>query len=347
MLVIAPIALGVAELFRRLVAGPPHDLAAYVAAAQTSAAGEDPYGDAIFNAPAYGGYPYVYPPFTLTLLRRVGSLPAPVWSVADWLVRVALIPASCRLLGRRLELRLPLAVLLLGAVLFAPVALDTFAGNLAVVELALLLWLVHRTGRAACWTDLPVGAVVLVGAAVKPTWLLPAVAMVLLMRRGRLALGLAAGAAVVAAGSWLERDLHAAWIQRLQVVRTYWQDFDLLALSVWVYLAAAVGWASFALYLAARRHPQLWVWCCTSLVAWPRLRVYALTAAAPGLLLFGKRRGWRQALLLLAPLATPLPLILRAVAGDTVSNYWYLGWLTLLTGLVASELHRSSERLES
>ena len=119
LLSVMAVLAGLALYHRAGMGHVPHDLSAYLAAADVFDRGLDPYTDAIRGSRHYQGYPYAYPPVTLWWIRPLAWASTALVAGVEWVVRVAVIVGSLRFLGRRMLPGIPLGHLLFAALFMA------------------------------------------------------------------------------------------------------------------------------------------------------------------------------------------------------------------------------------
>jgi hypothetical protein len=339
----AVLGLGVAEAARRLAArGLPTDLSAYVSAAQTFAARQDPYGRAIYDAPAWQGFPFVYCPAALWLLLPLALLPRAALLLGDLALRGCAAWWVAAQLRRRSALpRATVWELLLLAWLYEPFVTDLMAGNLALYMLAALLAVLRLGEAARAPTQLAGGVGLGVAFGFKPMWGVAAGYAALQQRRWWVAAGLLAGAGSMLLISLAQGPLFGSWLRHLDEVRAAYRTCDALAISpVWLAIVA-LAWGVVAAWLlrpscagaaGAARGELTWLWGCASLIAWPRLAPYCYLALAPVLVAVAPALGRGPALLIAAPWLGPLPWLL----GERWMPRVRYGWaLALAVGLAA------------
>jgi hypothetical protein len=335
------------EAGHRLLTGSvPPDLSAYVAAADVFASGKNPYGPALFESAHYGGFVYLYPPGTLPLIEPLALIPSNVISAVDVLLRTAAMIFALSWVRRVLDLDLPLAWLVLAAVFYEPFLADFMAGNLCAYMFAAFIacmWMGHDEPRMwHAFAAVGLGVVL----AFKPMWGVPAGLVLLVRGRWKMAAGLVVGAGLVAGLSFLEWTgdlLVDSWLARIESVRAQYRSVDLLSLAPFLLPVAAIGWLAAGAQLVRRlgtQHPQLWLWACVSLVAWPRLGSYSYVLVLPALCFLWARWGWRKALLLSLAAFGPLPWMMRAFGADYYHRALLFAWIWVIAAVIFVELTR-------
>lgn len=333
------------ELYRRLFLGYiPHDFGAYLAAADVATRGLDPYGPAIFDSPYYQGYPYIYPPASLSFATLLALAPAPLVTALDAIMRVAILVGSVIFLKRRMQIELALPTLLLAACLFAPFAFDLMTGNLETYMFCGLLVLVDSAHKH--WLKaLVLGLTAAVLFVFKPMWYIPAVALLISQRNWPALCGLIVGACAGTGLTIADSDLFASWLVRLAEVREFYPAVNFLEISPWLYGVVVTLWVCGGLAILGTRgaSSEVWVYACTSIVIWPRSDLYSYMIFLPVIFYLLQRIDLRRGLALGLPLIGPLPWILASY--DRLFNLSVLLlWACIVTVLVAFLLIRQDEQ---
>ncbi|HQH72980.1 MAG TPA: glycosyltransferase 87 family protein, partial [bacterium] len=134
------------------------DFPVYYLAARALWNGENPYDPARLSALAqtvegagYGGLPYLYPPYLARILTPLAWLPY-FPAAFTWLaIKCAALEATLFLALFLARIRIhpvSLAVGHIGVFFYRPIALDLNAGNIAILEAALVLGALAAWGRA-------------------------------------------------------------------------------------------------------------------------------------------------------------------------------------------------------
>jgi hypothetical protein len=321
-----------AELVRRATGVVPTDVTAYLAAADVFEAGGNPYGREIALSPRYEGYRFNYLPGTLYLLQPLAWLSTRAVSIGHLVLSTAALVGSVGYLADRFQLDCSRALLVALALLFGPVAVALYVGNIPLLLLAAVLAVVRASepdeaGGRRVATCLASGIVL----ALKPTWAVPAGLALVGRRRWRLAIAFGAGVAGPVALSCLEPELLRAWLDRItsvpgNVMRsregislwTFWP------LSVVAALLAAGG-------IALRRPESLWLFACAAVFCSPRLTPYSYVLTLPALAyLVSRWRPWQMALLVL-PIWGPLHWWLR-VTSHAREQWTMYAWSLVVAG---------------
>lgn len=337
-------------LSRYLSAEVPLDFSAYLAAAQTFAAGENPYSAALFSAPNYQGFVYIYPPGTLPFLAPLTWAPAPVMAALESLLHLGALGLAMGWLRRRFELAAPLSICVGVAFLCYPFAYDYRVGNLGAYMLAALVgcaWMMEQPRQRAHH----VAAAVLlgVGLAFKPMWGLSAGAILLARRRWAAAAGLLVGAALVALLSfvaWNGAPLLNDWWARLAELRAQRRSFSLLEWYAPLVVLVGLAWLGAALALLRRhraRNPELWLWACTLLLIWPRISSYSYLIFIPVIAYFWRRWGWQRALLIAVPMLEPTAWLFAALDAVHLQHQLLYAWAWGVALLLFVDLWRFEE----
>lgn len=342
-----------AELLRRWLSGDiPADLSAYIAAAETFTAGQNPYGPAFFEAPSYGGYVYVYPPGSLPFLQNLTYLSPRVVTLLDGALHAAALTAALAWIRRYFSLTIPLGWLsALAIILYWPVTADFIAGNLATYMFALFVGCMglayHRSPRRRHLLFALIFGFLL---ALKPMWGLPAGLVLLARRRWGLAGALAGGAAcmgVLSVMPWHGSSLFGDWWARIEAVRTQYHSVDMLSLMPRMLPVVATAWVAGGVLLIRRlghRHPYLWVWATASLFAWPRLGFYSFILAIPMLAYLWTEWNWKATAALAIPAIIGMHLF-RLLLPESQADYGFqivlYVWVWVLASCVFGALWRT------
>lgn len=324
-------ALVVLELLRRLFLGYiPDDFTAYLSAADTFAAGQNPYSNDILSQPRYNGKPFNYLPATLWILWPLHLLSTPVAAAIDWCLRIAALGFSIQVFSRAVEkhghhkLRLHFVFLL--AVAFQPMLVDLLFGNIITYlffALALILRLSNSEGLKALGGGVIAGMIL----AFKPYWILPGLFIALAQKQQVLAAGIFVGAGMIVVASlpylnWLE--VYVAHVESMAAfyysvaIGTFF-SFPQIILTILAWCAAAG--------LLVRKNPEeSWLFAFTSLVCFPRIGTYDYVLAFPLVLLLITRLGWLRGLSLGVVFWGPLPWILRTTEAEGLPPFIFEAW---------------------
>ena len=360
-------AIGTLAGLRFAGAWPAGDLTAYLAAADVYAAGGNPYGAALREAERYAGYPYVYPPGTLPIIRPLAGVSTTVAGGLLTLLSGGLLVYVVGSLRRRFDLSAPLAPLAIGALLFGPVIADLLSANLAVVMLAANVAVADLVvGRDDERRALRLGALTLLGVVLsfKFMWLLSALVLTAAVGWRQLessehandedggdewcyaVLGVALFAFLpfftLAAASLLVDPTVTAWLDRLQWLRREFPaSLDILSLAPGLY-PITVGAATSLIwrYLDASLD-ILWVAACCSVVAWPRLAPYSFALLLPALAHLARRLDPRHLALLVLPMWGPVYWTVALPAGSLHARWLHVVW-TMAVGIVVWVLGRDA-----
>ncbi len=327
-------------------AWPAGDLTAYLAAADVYWEGGNPYGSELRRSEHYAGYPYVYPPATLVLLRPLVWLPAPIASGLATLASGGLLAWSTERLHRRFALPVPLAPLVLATLFFGPVTADLLAGNLAVAMLAANIAVAELLGEADALSPGRFAGLAALGLILsfKVMWLIPAAVLVVADGRWRAAAAFTAGAVAMFGGSLLVDPGLGPWLARLDWLRrAFPESFDLLSLAPRVYPVAVVA-AGTLIWACRRRSTDLvWAAACCSVVAWPRLAPYSFLVLAPAIAQLAARFGPRVGAVLVVPMWGPVYWLFGMPSGMLQPRWWHLIWACAVAGAIAwTALRRES-----
>lgn len=306
----------------------PYDISSYIAAAQTFAAGLDPYGAAIFDAPSYDGYVYVYPPHTLWLLTPLTWLEPRWFAAMDALARFGALAWIVVWLSRRLGLRVPTHYVLLGVVgLYVPVTLEFINGNISVYLAAAILVALSSLERARTWKTMGALAMATLVLSVKFTWLLPVGVYAVLRRDVRGVAVMGSVMSVVGAVNVAMWGESMSWLSRGAELRAQMPDASLFEVHPALGGAAALLWSGAMIALLRRGSRSAWVFVGTSVVWWPRLGLGVYVALLPALFyLVSRDRRWG---ILCAPMLSVFGLL--AMQNELLGMYeqmalvWSLG----------------------
>lgn len=322
----------------------PGDLTAYLAAADVFASGGNPYGSALEQSEYWAGYPYVYPPATLYLLRPLLWASRAVIATFHVVVSTGLLLFSLWRLRRRYELDLPLGVLLVAATLFGPVTADILAGNLGLVMLAATVAAADLSDRAPAPHRMLGLALLGVLLSFKVFWLAPPVLMLSLGGRWRQLVSLSSGvAAVFVASAAMEPGL-ADWLSRLQWVRTHFSDsMDLLSLAPVLYPFAVAGALTLVWKLRDSPVDLLYAAGCCSVVAWPRLAPYSFVVLIPAIFELTRRQPPTKVLPVVVPMWGPLYWFFALPSGTITARWLHFLWACAVAVFLTYSLRRSSD----
>jgi hypothetical protein len=354
-------AIGTLAGLRFAGAWPAGDLTAYMAAADVYAAGGNPYGPALEAADRYAGYPYVYPPGTLPLIRPLAGVSTHMAGGLLTLLSGGLLVYVVGSLRRRFELAIPTAPLAVGALLFGPVIADLLSANLAVVMLAANVAVADLVaGSDDDRRALRLGALTLLGVVLsfKFMWLIPALVLTAAVGRNywccavlgvaklRRRLGVAlfaflpffaliTGPLLVAAASLLVDPTLAAWLDRLQWLRREFPaSLDILSLAPGLYPITVGAATSLLVRCRDASIDLLWVAACCSVVAWPRLAPYSFALLLPALAHLARRLDPRHLALLVLPMWGPVYWTIALPAGSLHARWLHVVWAVLVGGVV-------------
>lgn len=302
----------------------PYDLSSYVAAAQTFAAGLDPYSAAIFDAPAYDGYVYVYPPHTLWFLAPLTWID-PRWIAAiDALTRFGVLAWIVVWLSRRVKLWLPTHYALLGVLgLFVPVTLEFINGNVSVYLAGATLLALSSLEQTRTWRSASSLAVAALMLSFKFTWLLPVGAYAVLRRDVR-SVGVMGSVMCVVAGVNLAMwDQLVSWLARGAELRAQMPDASLFEVHPALGVLVALLWSGAMIELLRRGSRSSWVFVGTSVMWWPRLGLGVYVALLPALFyLLSRDKRWG---VLLAPMLSVFGFL--AMQNELFAAYEHVGLL--------------------
>jgi hypothetical protein len=345
------VAVSLGGYYRASLGEIPADMSAYFAAAEVFAAGADPYGEALFAAARYDGFPYVYPPGTLPLIGWLDRVDPALVVGADVILRASCLLGALEWLRRRILPDVPTWTVVLTALFYQPLIADFAVGNLAIYLLGAFVLCAHLATSAWRWWYLPAGVAAGVLLAFKPMWGLVAGVVLLANRRWAAAASVAAGAAVIVGLTTMHAELVGPWQQRIAEVRSFYSSFDLLALAPALLPVAILAWLAAGVALVRRgvAPERLWLWACVSLFAWPRLATYSYVLLIPVLLFLWARLGYRRALAISLVALGPLPWLLIGTADFVYLGLLY-GWslalaVVLFVILWREESSEDSERL--
>ena len=331
------------------------DFSAYLAAAQTFFAGENPYTTELYDAPNFQGYIYIYPPGTLPFLWPLTWFSSKLLAALETLLHLGAFALSARYLWRHFHLELPLSICLALALLWHPFTISYRSGNLAIYMFAAFvacIWLAQQPKQRAQHVLLAVllGIVLIF----KPMWGLAAGIILLMRLRWASAAGLLAGALIVIGLSmmpWHGEVLLDDWWARVTEIRLKFRSPSLLEYYSPLLPAVALLWLAGAVALLRRqreRNPDIWVWACVLLLTWPRISAYSYLIILPVIFYFWNRWDWRKALLLAAPTFDPIYWIFADSNGIHTYHHMTYIWLLLVAGLLFVDLWRfDDENLSS
>ncbi len=320
------------EFIRRLFLGyVPDDFTAYLSAADTFAAGGNPYSDDILTQPRYNHKPFNYLPGTLWFLWPLHLFSTSVAAAFDWCLRILALGFAIFEIRRAAEShgthKLPLHFTFLLAVAFQPLLVDLLFGNIItylLFALALILRL-SRTSRQAprILGGLAAGLIL----AFKPYWVLPGLFIAVAKRSFALAASVSAGAALVVFASlpfWSWKDIYISHVQAMAAF--YYSVAIQTLVPFWMVLVVIVAWCVAGGFLIRKNPEESWLFAFTSLVCFPRVGTYDYVLAFPLVLLLITRLGWLRGLMLGVVFWGPLPWILRTIKVEGLPTFVFEAW---------------------
>ena len=338
--------LALLELGRRALFGyVPDDFTAYLSAADSFAAGLNPYE--VYEGPRYDGKPYNYFPGTLYLILPLAFVSTAVAVTADWIVRCAVLLCTLRFLQRRILPNAGLQFVLLAADFHEPLMIDLLFGNLVTYLLgawALSVWLSERSSEG--WREMVLAGLVGLVVVFKPFWFLPVAWSLYLGRKWRLLAAVAASGGAVTAASFTLPETIPAFFAHTQRMREFYYSVDFLNLAPALLPVVGVLWLAGALHIE-RRGDRAWafLWGCASIPLWPRLATYSYVMTIPVILFLVHRWGWLRGLLASCVLVGPIPWLLRTsswMLGERLENWTHFVWALLMAGVLFLMLHKPS-----
>lgn len=301
----------------------PHDLSAYRYGAALFWEGENPYLQANMAPPHYQGYPYVYLPFTRWLIAPLALIPGAGWLILLSLARMCSIAIAARTAVKALSLPIKWpSLFLLASALFHPFFIDNLTGNIATVFLGLLtiLWLFLTSSNErgdgmpapSLWKEILLGLTLGLVFSVKPTWLLPVMILTLGSRRLVLSGTLLAASGLAFGYSYFGSGMWGDWVALMKGIDTVWPSHDLFNISPPLFVIAAACWGLLGIKTMREGEPtSLLILASSSIVAWPRQSNYSFVLLFFATLYLIKRIGWPRGAIILLPVITPLPWIMR------------------------------------
>ncbi len=332
-----------AELYRRMSSVVPTDVTAYLAAADVFAAGGNPYTTDIALSPRFEGYPFHYLPGVLYLIAPLQYVSARVASVGHLLASSVTLVGSIAYLADRFKLACSRALLVAVTLLFGPVAVALYVGNIPILLLGALLGVVWASDdRERPWRSRLVCGLAGLAITFKPTWAAPAGLALLGRRRWSLLAAFGAGLALPVALTAVDIELARAWSQRLTEVRGNLLRTEETAI-MWQLWPVAVGTAAIGAGVIAWRRPEsLWIFACAAVFCSPRLTPYSYVMTLPALAYLASRwPPWRLALLVL-PIWGPAHWWLR-VTSHAWEQWTMYVWALAVAGFTWWELVSDNE----
>ncbi len=343
------LALGVVvlmEFVRRAFLGfVPDDFTAYLVAADTFAAGLNPYVD-FADAARWAGKPYNYFPGTLYLVVWMAWVPTAVAVALDFCARITALFFAIRWLARRILPDVPTHYVFLIALACEPLFIDVLFGNFVSYLLSAWVGCAYLAEQSATRKRVAAAAVCGVVLAFKPFWFAPAAYCFVLKRNWRGLIGLGAGGAVIGGLSLLHLEWTDSFLTHTAAMREFYYSVDLLNLAPPLLAVAIVLWAAAA-WVLDRTGDREWTWLfgCTAVVIFPRLATYSYSLALPLVLYFMRRWGVWRGLAYSVVLIGPLPWLLRTsslMPGERLENWTHFVWMWATTVVLFVALRRRS-----
>ncbi len=270
-------------IWRAIHGALPHDLSAYVSAADLFAAGANPY-TSYAEATHYAGYPYVYPPGTLWVIAPLSVLPATLVVVGEAALRGVLTWRVTRHLTRIYGMEMPWQILTACLLLYQPYLTDVWAGNIAILLFWGWLEFVQHTKNSMLYGVRGVVAGVVVGVLVafKPTWMLPVGWALICAGHLRVGAGALCAVMLIAALGWVpDTGWYADWWGLLEETRAHWASFGWMSVSPWLWGLLVAAWSGVAVWVWRHRREQAWLWGAASIVVWPHANIYSYLLVLP------------------------------------------------------------------
>lgn len=318
----------------------PHDLSAYIYAADLFEQGLNPYNAQRFLSPFYQGYPYVYMPFTRWPLMALTTVPPLGWSLIGGALRLLTLAFLARTLTWRFKLKADWPMVMLAMLVAHPIFIDALTGNLATYMFAIVIALdayIKRyapSARPVTSLGLGFGAGLLL--MVKFTWMLPALMISVGARQRALSAGLGAAALCALSLSKLHDTLFDSWLAMVARIAWRWPRADVLSRSPALYLTICAAWGVVALLVLRRgQRSQLLAWAGASVIVWPRQSEYDFMLFIPALLLMSARLKRWQLALCAVPALAPLPWALSNAGLKPLGLEPLILWGLLMSALLA------------
>lgn len=325
-------ALIVLELLRRLFLGyVPDDFTAYLSAADTFAAGGNPYSDDILSQARYDHKPFNYFPGTLWILWPLHLLSTPVAAGLDWCLRIFALGFAVLEIRRAVEAhgsrKLPLHFVVLLAVAFQPLLVDLLFGNIITYLFFALALIIRLSGATRAVPMIMGGLTAGIVLAFKPYWILPGLFIAVAKRNVALGAAICGGAGIIVLASLPFLSWRDVYIAHVQAMAAFYHSVAIgTYLPVWMVGLVIIGWCVAGGLLIRKNPEESWLFAFTALVCFPRVGTYDYVLAFPLVLLLITRLGWLRGLTIGVVFWGPLPWILRTIKVEGLPTFIFEAW---------------------